>query len=458
MEDFFYKYLSIYNTMPLTIKQSIGRIYSLCPNRLKYGSFYNIYSSRLKYFQGLMNAQKIKEEQNKLLLNQVNQAIEQIPFYNTNNKIRNIDDFRNLPVINKKIIIENFTSFVNPNQPSRRLKCNTGGSSGNPLEFYLEKNVSRTKEKVHFNWYWKQFGYMPNDRMLMIRGLPLYRNSLYEYRTIDNILNISCYALNEKNIGEILLKIIKFKPKFIHAYPSSLKILTCLSEPLKDKLAFSVNAIFLGSEYLNAIDRQYFEDFYSARVINWYGHSEKVIHGGNCLYSNEFHFYPSYGFMELLDDNNKVIEQPGRVGRLVGTGFDNRVMPFLRYDTGDMGELSELKTCKCGFYGLSLKKIVGREYEYVILSDGAKVSLTALIFGQHLDAFTRILEMQVIQHRIGEIELRIVKGTGFIEKDEENLKKSLINSVNGKLQVTVNYTIELCKTARGKNIFFISKI
>src|SRR4030042_2384929 len=321
-------------------------------------------------------------------------------------------------------MLSQISNFINPG--IKKLKANTGGSSGTPFEFYIEKNVSRPKEKAHFDWYWSQFGYSPNDKMMMVRGLPLFRDKKFEYTTINNVLNVSCYNINETNISIINAEINKFKPLFIHAYPSSLKILTSLMEPYKQILNLSIKAIFLGSEQLLEQDRDYFESFYNAKVVNWYGHTERLIHGGNCPYSDEFHFYPSYGYLELLDKDDRTITKPGIQGRIIASGFDNKAMSFIRYDTGDTGVLSDKKECACGFKGTSLQKIMGRLQDFVYLSDGTRVSLTAFIFGQHLRVFKKIKELQVFQGKIGEIEIRIVRNPDFNMDDEVLLLETLL--------------------------------
>jgi phenylacetate-CoA ligase len=457
MEDSLYRYLHVYNKLPHFIRRILGYLYSIIPRRIRYGSYYYVYQERQKFFNKL-KIDESKKEQEKLLLQQVNDAIQHIPFYKHYNICDSIEAFKNLPVINKQVIINSFNEFVNPNHKNQRLRTNTGGSSGTPLEFYLEKEVSRSKEKAHFDWYWSQFSYKPNDRILMLRGLPLSHNRLFEYRVMDNILNVTCYCLNESNISLIINEIKRFKPQFIHAYPSSLKIFTVLADSTIYKNVFNIKAIFFGSENLTDGDRKYFEQFYHSPVINWYGHTERLIHGGNCLYSSEFHFYPFYGYIELLDSNNQTIYQPGSEGRIVATGFDNKIMPFIRYDTGDTGILSEKTSCECGFKGITLKKITGRCQNIIILSDNTRVSLTAFIFGQHLEAFNRIMEMQVIQEKIGEIEIKIVKGPAYSSNDENSIIHTLRSSVNNKINIVMTYVDELTKTSRGKNKFFISKL
>jgi phenylacetate-CoA ligase len=458
MEDFLYKFLFFYNLLPQSVKQSIGKVYSFIPKKLKYGHFYPIYRKRIDFFNNLGNIQAIENEQNKLLMDQVNRSIDLIPYYHSYDKIKTLEQFQHLPVIDKNLILKRHTEFINPVLTKKRIKANTGGGSGNPMDFFIEKGISRPKEKAHFDWYWSQYGYNSNDKVLMIRGMPLPNNRLFEYRAIDNVLNVSCYTIHENNIAQVAERINTFKPLFIHAYPSSLKVVVSLLENVKNRIDISIKAIFLGSEHLSGIDRDYFEKFFNTRVANWYGHSERLIHGGNCPYSNEYHFYPSYGYLELLDDENNIITHPGNEGRIVATGFDNKIMPFIRYDTGDLGVLSGMTACKCGFKGISLERIVGRGHDIIVLSDGTRVSLTAFIFGQHLEAFKRIREMQVFQDTIGEIELRIVRNAAFTQKDEESTKRTLMKSVNHKINIRFNYVDSLEKTSRGKNIFFVSRL
>jgi len=458
MEDFLYKYLNLYNKLPLKFRQLIGILYRLIPKKLKYGSFYDKYLKRINEFKALTNINDINKLQQKILIREVNIAIDNITFYKRYKKVSNMGEFNNLPIIKKSDIISNYNLFTDNLQSSKGLKANTGGSSGNPLQFYLEKGVSRPKEKTHFDWYWQQFGYKSSDRLLMIRGMPLPQNRLFEYRTLDNVLNVSCYNINKENIKIIIREINRFSPLFIHAYPSSLKILTSLIAPYKSELKFSPKCVFLGSEFLYETERQFFSDFFNTRVINWYGHSERLIHGGNCPYSNKYHFYPWYGYMQLLDDNNNQIKEQGKEGRIIATGFDNHIMPFIRYDTGDRGVLSESRVCECGFIGTSLETISGRGQDIIYLSDGTSVSLTAFIFGQHLESFTKIREIQIIQKKIGEIELKIVKNDNYTDKDEEYTNKTLSKSVNNRINISFSYTDTLPKTERGKNIFFVSQL
>lgn len=440
-EDSLYNFLKSYKKLPYPLKWFLGKCYQLVPKKLKYGSFYYEYINRI-------NNHTNSED---LLVKQLNIACNSLRYYK-HIKHQSISDF---PIINKSIIRERFSDFYN-NSP-KKLLTNTGGSSGTPFEFYLESGVSRPKEKAHFDWYWGQFGYKDGDRILMIRGESLSNNKLIEYQPIGNKLAVSCYLLNESNIDNVFEKIYKFLPKHVHAYPSSLKNFLRVMENSGKNLPPSIRNIFLGSEGLLKFDRSFIESRVNATIVHWYGHSERLVHAGNCPYSNEFHIYPFYGYVELVDNDGFLINEPFVKGRIIATGFDNKVMPLIRYDTGDEAEYSELSSCQCGFTGKSFKLIHGRKQDYIYLNDKTKVSLTAFIYGQHFEEFAHINEIQLEQKRLGELLIRLVlnKKEAF---DINRFKDKLEKSVNRKIEVTLEVNSSIRKSPSGKHVFLIQKI
>lgn len=458
VEDILYPFLKIYNSLPLSVRNIIGKVYRLLPNSLRYGRFYSAYYKRISIFQNSNNGVSLSQN---LLQNQVNYAIKNIPFYKQFEYIKSIEELKKIPVVDKETITRNPALFINSELKSRGLKSNTGGSSGTPFSFLIEKGITRSKEAAHFGWYWNQYGFNSGDKVLMIRGKSLQNNGNYEYQVIGNKLVVSCYNLNQSSLKEIYTEILKFKPKFIHAYPSSLLIFTKeLQVYLKnDSPDFRVDAIFLGSEYLFEHDEKLFNSFYKSNIITWYGHSECLIHGGKCNLSGDYHFYPFYGFLELIDKNGLVINEPNVEGRIVATGFDNNVMPLIRYDTGDLGVYSEKNVCECGFRGKSLSKIVGRGKDFIVLDDYTKVTLTAFIFGQHHVEFEKIKEIQIIQNVKGIIDLHLVPLNDFKVDDIINLKSRLENSVKKNMLCVNIRLVELIeKTHRGKHKILIQNI
>ncbi|MFI1771053.1 hypothetical protein [Thalassobellus citreus] len=455
LEDNLYPFLKLYLGTPTWAKNFVGFIYNLIPNSIKYGKFYKEYYKRIKKFQHLDKLQTLIETEKLLILN-VNEAIKKVEFYKKYKKIESIKEFTSLPVVTKDIINEDKELFINKSKRSYFLKANTGGSSGEPFTFYIHKGTTRSKEKAHFDWYWSKYGYKPRKRMLMLRGKALKNNVDFEYGAIGNKLIINCNNINENSIENIYDAIRKFKPDFIHAYPSALTIFTNACKAYLKKSSFELNlkAIFLGSEGVSVSDINYFENFYASKIVNWYGHSESLIHGVRYNLEEDFIFYPFYGYIELLDENDKVIIQPNKIGRIVATGFDNEVMPLIRYDTGDLGQISGNK--KLINHNFVIKNIEGRDKNYIFLKDGTTITLTSLIFGEHYKAFEYIKELQVIQSNMGVILIKIVPLNIMTIRQIKDFEDSLLKSVKpNTLELRIVLVKETKKTSRGKHILLI---
>ncbi len=454
MEDALLKYLKYYEKLPGWIKRPIGMLYASLPTKLRHGEFYKQYCKRIKDFTDHTAPETLQQKLDQMLFNQVNMAIEQVPFYRNYPKVKSLENFQKLPIVSKSDYLQARDQFCTAD-PARRLQVNTGGSSGTPLTFFVEKNVTRPKEKAHFDWFWGHWGYTPRSRILMLRGKPLANNALFEYQSIKNCLNISCYELTLENAPQVLREIKKFRPDFIHGYPSAVKVFTRCAGSEGQKYFSNLKALFLGSEFLSDTDRMMFEEYFSAPCCAWYGHTECALHGGTLPgHGSDLVFFPFYGYLELVDDNGNILTTPGSTGRIVATGFDNSAMPFIRYDTGDLGTwggMTTVNNCPCPV----LTKIEGRAQDVIYLSDGSEISLTAFIFGQHLKEFDRIREMQLEQSQPGKLTLRLVPLQELSEADRHNIADFLDKSVSGRLQTTVEITSHIEKTWRGKHRFLI---
>lgn len=452
LEDRLYFLLDSYHALPLYVKSFVGYIYNRLPAKLRYGRYYNFYRARIENFKVLTIREK-EQIVKSLLFNQVNFAIENVNFYKEFNKIKSYEEFRRLPIVDKSIINNNRNSFISQKIKSDGLKVNTGGSSGNPFTFFLHKGVSRPKEKAHFDEYWSNYGFRKKSKVLVLRGKSLRKNKIYEYDTLNNSLVINCNSINKKNILKIYLQIEKFKPEFIHAYPSALKVFTKLliSVLNLDKISLSIKAVFLGSEQLFDNDLTLFNSFFGAKIINWYGHSESLVFAKRIEGQNTFEVSLEYGFIELVDSYGQVITEIGKTGRIIATGFDNKVMPLIRYDTGDEGEL--LKVSKHDEIVMKIKNISGRDKNYIYLKDKTQVTLTSIIFGEHHKEFEYIKEFQIEQFELGSIQLKIVPLEKVKIENFDSLKSKIESSViSGNLVVNILIVERTEKTHRGKNI------
>jgi phenylacetate-CoA ligase len=138
------------------------------------------------------------------------------------------------------------------------------------------------------------------------------------------------------------------------------------------------------------------------------------------------------------------------IGEVVVTGFSNKIMPFIRYKTGDLAIYGGTKNGV-----VYLKELIGRTSDYIYDKNYKKIFLVGLIFGGHIRAFNHIKKWQIIQKKIGFININIIKEATF-SKEHENEIKDMFNSFN--IEPYFNYCFDISISDNGKRKFLIQEV
>jgi phenylacetate-CoA ligase len=91
-----------------------------------------------------------------------------------------------------------------------------------------------------------------------------------------------------------------------------------------------VRGILAGSEASPAGEQAQFERSFGIPIAHWYGHSEYAALAYHCRQCRGFHFYPTYGKVELLPAGTDGLR------RIVASSFNRIGTQFVRYDTGNL--------------------------------------------------------------------------------------------------------------------------
>ena len=227
-----------------------------------------------------------------------------------------------------------------------------------------------------------------------------------------------------------------------------------------NKVNFNCNLkyIFVDGEYITKGQRKIIEKVFKTRVINIYGHTEGALIGHPCEHSNNLHFMPQNGILELVDRKGKEIKIDGKRGRVIATGFNNQILPLLRYETGDVG-LKEKKKCKCGRNYFLLKEIEGREQDYVYDKNKKKVPLAPAIFNYNDMDWKGIDEFKVIQKKPGKILVNIEKNDKYSSKEIKSRVNKKMNQIFGnRIKVSSSIVKKILKTKIGKHRYLDQKL
>lgn len=468
IEDYMYSNLKkIYLRSPQEINSILGRIYRILPDIVKYGTAYKNYFTLLEASQW-WSKREIENYQWRKIEQIINNAYKNVPYYKNifnkygikPKKIQDFNDFIKIPLLTKKDIQNNYKELINRNiNKSKLLPVGTGGTTGIPLQLYYEKGVSRSAELAFRLVGWMRVGYQHGDRICVIRG-DVIRNrnspspSLYD--PIRNRMILSSYHMTEKNLYSYIYKINNFKPKYLHAYPSSLTILAQYISSNRSKYIPSLKGIFVSSETLYDWQIELFENIFKCRVYSWYGLNELVARAGPCEYSKSYHFFPEYSFVELMEiDKNIMKSEKNGYKEIVGTGFINDAMPLIRYRTFDF-VLPEDGKCKCGRNYLLAKKIVGRLQEFFIDNMGGMITFTYAdvpLFNvkQKIEAY------QYVQNDPGKINLFIEPKREFKNKDKEMVLKSF-REIYNNFEIEIQIVKSIPRTNSGKFIYLKQNI
>lgn len=411
--------------------------------------------------------EKLEQYQTQKLRELINHAYQNVPYYrrifderNLNPEdIKNASDLKKLPLLTKDIIRENFQDFIATNySQDQREYVTTGGSSGIPLGFYYEKGVSRMTELAFMKTQWDRVGYHFFDKCVILRGNVVSTASegkFWEKLLFGRWLVLSSYHMTDENLSQYVEAIRAFNPKFIQAYPSAITLLAKYMEKNKIPPYSGLKAILCGSENIYSWQRELIEKVFACRIYSWYGNSEQTVLAGECEVSAEYHIFPEYGIVELLDTNGNFIEKSHQPGEIVTTSLTNFVFPFIRYQTMDIGTYSD-KKCSCGRNYHLFNSIHGRDQEFIITRTGRYISMVAL--NMHSDVFDNVRQFQFYQDTAGEVIMYIVKNTQYTEKDTEYIRNELFKKLGYDITLTISFVPEIKQNASGKCRFLVQKL
>lgn len=297
--------------------------------------------------------------------------------------IKDISDWNKLPLISKELLrgrLDDFNGYQ---------KINTGGTSGQPFAFYIDKKAwSREWAHMHAIWELKRYHFtLPK---LTLRGKEL-GTKVFAFNPVHNEFIVNTYlSFEDKSNAETIKKIIKSKKiQFLHGYPSAIfnflnEMERALDRKSINELKQILRVCLLGSEFPIPYMTEYLEKVWNLDYISWYGHSEMCILAYDLYKQNKYYPFPTYGFAESVNSE------------LIGTSFHNMDMPLLRYRTGDLIEDQIDNGILTSF---SVKE--GRSGDFIEDETGKNISLTALIFGRHHAAFEVFDFVQVSQTERG---------------------------------------------------------
>lgn len=399
------------------------------------------------------DAERIRRYQDERLRVVVRDAYDRVPYYRGAfdragidvRRFRGLEDLERIPLLTKDAARVAGDQLLSSSRSRSDRVYQTSGTTGTPL------SIRKTATADRFQWavWWRhraRFGVRLGDRYLSFGArvpsqamAPGKRPWRVNHAMRQTYLPVSQLTARELRRIADWLRHTRFE--LFAGYPSGMNVLATFIAENGLKLEQPPRIVSTGSETLSTQVRSKLSESFSAPVTQLYGMGESAGGYSECE-RGALHLDFELGIAELLPipgaDNRDL-------RRLVLTGLQNPVMPFIRYDVGDLVRPGG-GACGCGRSSPTVLAIDGRTEECIRTPDGRRVYGLNQVFklGQ------RIKETQVIQDRLGSIEVRIVPGEGFERESLTLLEEEIRQRVGAELEIGFRLVNELPRTASGK--------
>ncbi len=456
IDDLLHPYVGRYMESPDWLKASAGRAYAWLPPRLRFGAAYDRFREEALPRQDAPAMERLVRRK---LDASLRWAIDTVPAYRDfRGLLRGVRDPREilaaLPVTDKLDIKRHPDAYVSAHLPATsRLQMFTGGSTRNPMRFFLEKHVTRPKEYAFMQAFRDRVGLVEGETTLALRGRTVPTagegGRIWMHEPIKRQLILSSDHLERRFMPQYAEALAQHRPEWIEAFPSALfPLARWLAENPMPEFTRDVKGVMLYSENVFGFQMHKIREVFGAPVLLHYGHSERVLMAGSLPGDDRYFFWPQYGHLELLDNEGRAITEPGRVGHVVGTSFDNRVMPFVRYRTGDLAVLSGRPHKKLPGYPVC-ERIEGRQQEFVVCRDQRLVSITTLGVA-HFPGLARMEAIQYEQHAAGQLTLKVVTDSEPSAEERNAIGAAVAEKTQGGCHVDVVRVDSIGRTPGGK--------
>ena len=458
------KLMKIYKFLPIPLQNIAVTMQGFRIRKQRYGGNFNKYVNELDKSQ-YFDKKTIKENQEQKLKYIVKIAYDNVPYYRKlfgknhlkQSDIRYIEDLNKIPILEKETVKKFGDDFISKDIDRKNIVADTtGGTTGTPLTLYYAKDAIRYIYALGEARVKHWAGVKSGDKLVsFLHGVDVFvpmsqtKPPFWRWNKAYNQLLFSVFHMNENNLKYYVKKYNEFQPKIIQGYTSAIDIFAKYILKYKIKV-FSPKAILVSSETLFDIQRKNIEKAFNSKVYNGYSGAENVALITECE-KGRLHINPESSIVEF----NKIVGTENKY-EIIGTNLFNIVMPLLRYRTGDIVTLTNETKCPCGRNFPLIKSIEGRMDDVLITPEGNYVGSASMSVA--IELVNNIKEVQIIQNKIDEIIVKVIKVEKFNKYDLNLLIDRLKERLGNKVSIKVVFVNQIKRTRAGKFRFIISNI
>lgn len=369
--------------------------------------------------------------------------------------ITDIGDLDRLPVLTKEHIRENEKEMIS-SHAAGLVRMSTSGSTGQPLHLWVGKE--RISYDIAAKWraqrWWGVDIGDPEVVLWSARSDARTGNMLRVIRDMllrSEMLNVT--DIKPAIVSRAIDRIRKKNPRMIFGYTAVIRYLA--DHMLENDIAAfdNLKVAFVTSERLEDSQRKRIEKAFDCRVANEYGARDAGFIAHECP-EGRMHVTMEELIVEIVDDEGNTVK-PGEYGHIVITNLASKDFPILRYDTGDIGSLSD-EDCTCGRGLMVLSDIKGRSNDFLTAQDGTLVHYTSVT--HLLRNLEEIRNFMVVQEDHLYIRLFIDGRERLASGVQEMIKRDIRKRLGKDFAIDFEYVDVIPLTDSGKHRHVINRM
>jgi phenylacetate-CoA ligase len=371
-------------------------------------------------------------------------------------QVASLADLARLPLLDKSRIRSNIEALKSE-KAENLSRFNTGGSSGEPLVFYISNE--RISHDVAAKWRATRWWNVDiGDREAVVWGSPIELGAQDGLRALrDRLLRTQlfpAFEMSEQELDRFLDGIRAMRPKMLFGYPSAFSHIARYAETKGMRMDdLGIRVAFVTSERLYDEQRAQISKTFGCPVANGYGGRDAGFIAHECP-NGGMHITAEDIIVEIVDQQGVPVPY-GQAGEIVATHLATRDFPFIRYRTGDIGVLGT-ETCGCGRGLPLLEEIQGRSTDFVVSQDGTVMHGLALIY--ILRDLPEIRSFKIIQETLATIRVCVVTESGLTSETIEKIEREFKARLGKEVDIQIKEMAEIPAEKSGKFRYVVSKV
>lgn len=333
----------------------------------------------------------------------------------------------------------------------------TSGSTGTPFRSYQDWNKKKHvySEVIYYNGLVQ---YNVGKRLIYFRSIVKENKKNLFSQKMQNYIQFNTHDLSDEGIKTQLQNLKKRTSNnnaLIISYASTLDAYRTFFEKngYEEAKGCNICGVVSGSEILQDIIRNSIKKAFGCKVVSRYSNEENGFLGQDDMDNNVFVPNRADYYFEILKLSSDEPAAEGEVGRIVVTDLYNYAMPFVRYDTGDVG--AWVYTTHFGKKVKAIGNFGGRVVDMIFDTNGNQVSPHTVT--NTMWEFQGIKQYQFVQQGEKKYLLKLNMENG-ISCNEAKLLSIMHEKFGNDAEFEIQYCDEIPVLASGKRRYIVNEM